>query len=188
LVGPGGDRDTGAETRRRTYDGIAHRGAWPLATEAREDDPARRVQRWPQFRVAGRTHQATGGGAAVHRRRVGQGPRSLWAVRRHDRALGRRRALEATMNFNALDVSILAPAFIAGLLVLATHVPLGIQVLSRGIVFIDLAIAQVAGIGVIAADAAGWEPQGWAVQIAAVAAALAGAVLLTYTEKRWPEV
>jgi len=92
------------------------------------------------------------------------------------------------MNTTALDLSILGPAFIAGLLVLATHVPLGIQVLSRGIVFIDLAIAQVAGIGVIAADAAGWEPQGWAVQIAAVAAALAGAVVLTFTEKRWPEI
>jgi zinc/manganese transport system permease protein len=92
------------------------------------------------------------------------------------------------MNTGALDLSILGPAFIAGLLVLATHVPLGIQVLSRGIVFIDLAIAQVAGIGVIAADAAGWEPQGWAVQIAAVTAALAGAIVLTYTERRWPEV
>jgi zinc/manganese transport system permease protein len=92
------------------------------------------------------------------------------------------------MNTQALDLSILGPAFIAGLLVLATHVPLGIQVLSRGIVFIDLAIAQVAGIGVIAADAAGWEPQGWAVQVAAVAAALAGALLLTYTERRWPDV
>jgi zinc/manganese transport system permease protein len=92
------------------------------------------------------------------------------------------------MNTTALDLSILGPAFLAGLLVLATHVPLGIQVLSRGIVFIDLAIAQVAGIGVIAADAAGWEPQGWAVQLAAVTAALAGAIVLTYTERRWPEV
>jgi zinc/manganese transport system permease protein len=92
------------------------------------------------------------------------------------------------MNTDALDLSILGPAFLAGLLVLATHIPLGIQVLSRGIVFIDLAIAQVAGIGVIAADAAGWEPQGWAVQIAAVTAAVAGALLLTFTEKRWPEV
>lgn len=92
------------------------------------------------------------------------------------------------MNTSALDLSILGPAFAAGLLVLATHVPLGIQVLARGIVFIDLAIAQVAGIGVIAADAAGWEPQGWAVQVVAVTAALAGAVLLTWTEKRWPEV
>jgi zinc/manganese transport system permease protein len=89
---------------------------------------------------------------------------------------------------DAFDLGILGPAFIAGLLVLATHVPLGIQVLSRGIVFIDLAIAQVAGIGVIAAAALGWEPQGWRVQIAAVGASLLGAWLLTLTEKRWPDV
>ena len=92
------------------------------------------------------------------------------------------------MSFDALDLSILGPAFFAGLLVLATHVPLGQQVLARGIVFIDLAIAQIAGLGVIAADALGWEPRGFGVQIAAVGAALVGALLLTFTEKRWPEV
>ncbi len=92
------------------------------------------------------------------------------------------------MNLDALDISILGPAFVAGLLVLATHVPMGQQVLARGIVFIDLAIAQIAGLGVIAADGMGWEPQGFAVQIAAVGAALLGALLLTFTEKRWPEV
>lgn len=37
----------------------------------------------------------------------------------------------------------------AGLLVLMTHVPLGVQVLRRGIVFIDLAIAQMAAVGVM---------------------------------------
>jgi len=92
------------------------------------------------------------------------------------------------MNTEALDLSILGPAFLAGVLVLATHVPLGIQVLRRGIVFIDLAIAQVAGLGVIAADALGWEPQGWAVQAAALTAALLGALLLTWTERRWPAI
>jgi zinc/manganese transport system permease protein len=92
------------------------------------------------------------------------------------------------MNPQAIEWSILAPAFLAGVLVLATHVPLGIQVLTRGIVFIDLAIAQIAGLGVIAADMLGWEPQGWAVQVAAVSAALLGSLLLTYTEKRWPEI
>ena len=92
------------------------------------------------------------------------------------------------MNFNALDASILAPAFLAGLLVLATHVPLGIQVLKRGIVFIDLAIAQIAGLGVIAADFMGFEPQGIAVQLAAVSAALCGSLILTWTERGWPEV
>lgn len=78
------------------------------------------------------------------------------------------------------------PALMAGLLVLATHVPLGQQVLARGIVFIDLAIAQVAGLGVIVADSFGWEPRGIQVQIAACAAALLGALLLTWTERRWP--
>jgi len=92
------------------------------------------------------------------------------------------------MTLNGLELSILGPAFCAGLLVLATHVPMGQQVLARGIVFIDLAIAQIAGLGVIAADALGWEPQGYAVQIAAVSAALLGAALLSFTEKRWPEI
>jgi zinc/manganese transport system permease protein len=88
----------------------------------------------------------------------------------------------------ALDVSILWPALIAGLLVSATHVPLGIQVLRRGIVFIDLAVAQIAGLGVIVADWLGFEPHGYAVQGAALGAALAGALLLTWTDKRWQEV
>ena len=92
------------------------------------------------------------------------------------------------MHLDTLNMSILGPAFLAGLLVLATHVPLGQQVLKRGIVFIDLAVAQIAALGVIAADAFGWEPQGIKVQIAAVCAALLGAILLTWTEKKWPEV
>lgn len=92
------------------------------------------------------------------------------------------------MNLAALDPAILGPAFAAGLLVLATHVPLGMRVLARGIVFIDLAIAQIAGLGVIAAAMLGWEPQGWATQAAAVGAALIGGLVLTYTERRWPDV
>lgn len=85
-------------------------------------------------------------------------------------------------------LGIVLPALIAGLLVTATHVPLGIQVLRRGIVFIDLAVAQIAGLGVIVADRLGYEPQGVAVQIAALAAALGGALLLNWTDKRLPEV
>lgn len=92
------------------------------------------------------------------------------------------------MNLAGIDMIILWPALVAGLLVTATHVPLGIQVLSRGIVFIDLAIAQIAGLGVICADWFGFEPHGWAVQISALTAALAGALFLTWTEKHWPDV
>jgi zinc/manganese transport system permease protein len=89
---------------------------------------------------------------------------------------------------NAIDLSILWPAFVAGLLVTATHVPLGMQVLARGIVFIDLAIAQIAGCGVLIADRLGFEAEGIAVQVAALTAALGGALLLTWTEKIWPQV
>jgi len=92
------------------------------------------------------------------------------------------------MNFGDLDLTILLPALVAGLLVVATHVPLGIQVLNRGIVFIDLAIAQIAGCGVILANLLGMEAQGLLVQISALLAALAGALLLTWTEKHWPDV
>lgn len=89
---------------------------------------------------------------------------------------------------DALDWSIIGPAFAAGLIVLSTHVPLGQEVLRRGIIFIDLAIAQVAGLGVIAAYAMEWDPQGIEVQLAAVAAALVAALGLRWTEKRWTRI
>lgn len=92
------------------------------------------------------------------------------------------------MTLDAASIGILWPALLAGLLVTATHVPLGMQVLARGIVFIDLAVAQVAGLGVILAHYLGWEPTGAAVQVAALAAAVACAMFLTWTERRWPEV
>lgn len=90
------------------------------------------------------------------------------------------------MNWDILDWTILGPALVAGLLVLSTHVPLGQLVLRRGIIFIDLAVAQVAGLGVIAAGAFGWEDNRWMVQIAAVSAALVAGIFLRWTEKRWP--
>lgn len=91
------------------------------------------------------------------------------------------------MNWAGFDWGILGPAFAAGLIVLATHVPLGSQVLDRGIVFIDLAIAQIAGVGVIAASAFGLPDSGLAVQVSAVCAAQVGALLLTWTERRMPQ-
>jgi zinc/manganese transport system permease protein len=86
-----------------------------------------------------------------------------------------------------IDWSIIGPALAAGFLVLSTHVPLGQEVLKRGIIFIDLAIAQIAGLGVIAAHGLDWEQDGFEVQIAAVSAALVAAAILNWTEKRWPQ-
>lgn len=89
---------------------------------------------------------------------------------------------------NSFEMSIILPAFVACLLVLSTHVPLGTEVLRRGIIFIDLAIAQVAGLGVIAADSMGWEAEGLMVQIAAVSSALLAAFVLHLTDKHWPDI
>lgn len=89
---------------------------------------------------------------------------------------------------SAFDLSIVGPALVAGILVLSTHVPLGRRVLERGIIFIDLAIAQIAGLGVIFADYLGWEGHGWEVQLVAVSAAMAAAVGLNLTEKYWPDI
>ncbi|MGA8277196.1 MAG: metal ABC transporter permease [Rhodanobacteraceae bacterium] len=92
------------------------------------------------------------------------------------------------MNLSGLDITILGPAGLAGLIVLATHVPLGQQVLKRGIIFIDLAIAQVAALGVIGAQFFEVDQNGWAVQLAAAAAALIGGALLSFTDRRWPRL
>jgi zinc/manganese transport system permease protein len=88
------------------------------------------------------------------------------------------------MNMDGLDLSILAPAFLAGLIVLLTHIPLGREVIRRGIIFIDLAIAQIAGLGVIVAYQFGWDMHGLEAQIAAVMSALIGAWLLNSLEKK----
>lgn len=82
------------------------------------------------------------------------------------------------MDLSNLEMSILGPAFLAGLLVLSTHVPLGRQVLQRGIIFIDLAVAQIAGLGVIIAETLFDSETGWVTQLCAVSAALLGALLL----------
>lgn len=88
------------------------------------------------------------------------------------------------MTTEGLQAGILVPAFAAGLLVLLTHVPLGMEVLKRGIIFIDLAVAQFAGFGIVAAHALGAESHGWQMQAAALAAALAGAFFLHWRDTR----
>ena len=87
----------------------------------------------------------------------------------------------------SLDWTLLLAPLAAGLLVLATHVPLGMEVLRRGIIFIDLAVAQVAGLGALAALLFEWEAP-LAVQAAAAGAALAAALFLHWCERRRPAV
>lgn len=89
---------------------------------------------------------------------------------------------------NTLTLDILLPAFIAGLLVLATHIPMGIKILQRGVIFADLAVAQIAGLGVVIAGLLGLTEQPLLVQLIAAASALCGAALLTWIEYRLADV
>ena len=45
-------------------------------------------------------------------------------------------------------LEIVGPAFAVGLIIAVTHAPLGIEVLERGIIFIDLAVAQINPVGI----------------------------------------
>lgn len=87
-----------------------------------------------------------------------------------------------------MDYALLAPALCAGLLVLLTHVPLGRQVLARGIIFLDLAIAQVAATGAVVTLLLVHDHASWQGQVGAGVAAFAGALLLSWCDKRWPEI
>ncbi len=89
---------------------------------------------------------------------------------------------------NEIELSILLPAFIAGLLVLATHIPFGMKVLERGVIFADLAVAQIAGLGVIIAGLLDLAGKPLLVQAIAAASALCGAGLLAWIEKRLSDV
>lgn len=89
---------------------------------------------------------------------------------------------------SALNLDILGPALVAGLLILATHVPLGTIVLNRGIIFIDIALAQVAALGVVFGNLVLGATTGWAVQFSAVGAAVGCSLLLTWTDKRFPAI
>lgn len=83
----------------------------------------------------------------------------------------------------------MGPALVAGLLVLSTHVPLGVIVLNRGIIFIDIALAQVAATGVVFGTMMwGHDIGEWVVQASAIGAALASAAFLVWTDRRFPAV
>lgn len=89
---------------------------------------------------------------------------------------------------NLIDLTLLGPPLLAGAVVLSTHVPLGRQVLARGIIFIDLAIAQLAGLGVILVYFMTEQPAGWAVQLSAFVAALGASMGLRWAERHWADV
>lgn len=90
------------------------------------------------------------------------------------------------MNTGGLDV--IGLPLLAGLLILATHVPLGREVLRRGIIFIDLAVAQIAALGVIAAITLEHDGNYWLTQGLAISCAVLGAAMIHAFERNWPDI
>ncbi|HUR40949.1 MAG TPA: metal ABC transporter permease [Verrucomicrobiae bacterium] len=89
------------------------------------------------------------------------------------------------MNF---DWGVLGAPLAAGLIVSAMHVPLGRRVLERGIIFIDLTIAQVAALGAVLGELWHFSESGWASHLPDAIAAFVAAGLLAWTAKRLPDV
>jgi len=61
-----------------------------------------------------------------------------------------------------LALEVLLPPFVACLVLMGIHVYLGLHVVSRGVIFVDLALAQIAGLGATFAFLLGYEPNGTA--------------------------
>lgn len=80
-------------------------------------------------------------------------------------------------------VQILMPALVLITLMVLTHTYLGLHVLERGIIFVDLAVAQVAALGMSIAFLAGLDAHGMAAQLCAIAATLAAAIGLAFLRR-----
>jgi len=78
---------------------------------------------------------------------------------------------------------ILFPAFVMSALMIITHTYLGLHVLARGIIFVDLALAQIAALGVSIAFLLGYEAHGLAAQGFAFGATLIAALTFTGLHK-----
>jgi len=83
-------------------------------------------------------------------------------------------------------IEIVAPALVVGLMIALTHAPLGLEVLKRGIIFIDLAVAQIAGLGLVLARHFLHEPNGFLLQLAALSAAIAAGLFFRWIERKAP--
>lgn len=70
---------------------------------------------------------------------------------------------------------ILLPALVMSALLVFSHTYLGLHVLARGVIFVDLALAQVAALGVSIAFFMGEEGEGWAPRAYAFGASLLAA-------------
>ena len=85
-------------------------------------------------------------------------------------------------------LSLLWVPFLMCLVLTGIHAYLGVHVLAREVVFVDIALAQIAALGATAAFLFGWELDTWASYAFGLGATLAGALVLSLTRTRHRQV
>ena len=84
-------------------------------------------------------------------------------------------------------IYVIGPALLICSMIVLTHVPLGIEVLKRGIIFIDLAVAQIAGLGLIATNFLFYEPHPLLPQLVALTCAILAGLFFHKVEIKIPK-
>src|SRR6267142_1073974 len=74
----------------------------------------------------------------------------------------------------------LLPAFVASLILTGIHAYLGVHVVERGVIFVDLALAQIAALGATVAIVAGMDPHGRAAYWISLAFTFLGAGIFAF--------
>ena len=84
-------------------------------------------------------------------------------------------------------LELIGPALVAGLIILIIHVPLGFEVLKRRIVFMDLAVAQLAGVGLMLGGSLLHTHHPVWLQMSAFFLAFGGGLFFLWIERVMPE-
>lgn len=82
---------------------------------------------------------------------------------------------------DTLVLELLAPAFLACLVLTGIHAYLGLHVLARGVIFVDIALAQIASLGTAIAMLRGVEPHTWEAYFWSLVFGVLGATLFALT-------
>ncbi len=88
------------------------------------------------------------------------------------------------------NLILLLPPFLTGIIIILTHIPLGIEASRREIVFVNIAFAQFSALGIMFADnflVDSISSKNTIEQICAVIFAVGLAAFLSFTEKKFPK-
>ena len=80
-------------------------------------------------------------------------------------------------------VFLLAP-FVASLILTGIHAYLGVHVVERGVIFVDLALAQIAALGATVAVVIGMDPHGRASYWISLGFTFLGAAIFSFARRR----